>query len=214
MSWRRIVIGGSWVSDMKVERTGKVKHFSVPIQSKFCRFHDRCPPYVTETYWTRLWCWRERRYLTDVAHLLNNLYKIYPVTSLGMRLGLQKVEAPRFSRQAERECSKFVSPTHRLPLPSSRYPLYSCLLQAESTPGLKLRPVGSGQWQSPMTPSGIEPVTSRLVAKFLNQLRRRIPKTVIILLNHIEALLIGCCFVKEIQSRANWIAFGREERKV
>ena len=156
---------------MKVELTGKVKYFSVPIQNKFCRFPDRCPPYVIETYWIRLWCWHERRYLTDVAYLLNNSYKIYPVTSLGMRLGLQKVEAPRFSRQSKHECTKFISPTRRPPLPSSRYPLYSCLLEAESTPGLKVLPAGLGQWQNPMTPSGIEPATLRLVSKFLNQLR-------------------------------------------
>jgi len=59
----------------------------------------------------------------------------YPYTGLGRPLGLQEVEDRRISRQSEHEGSKVVSPTHWLPLPTRRYPWYSSLLEAESTPG-------------------------------------------------------------------------------
>ena len=45
-----------------------------------------------------------------------------------MQLGPQKVEAARTARQLACASGKVVSPTHRVPLPPRRYPLYSFLL--------------------------------------------------------------------------------------
>jgi hypothetical protein len=63
------------------------------------------------------------------------LVKLSPITGLNRNLGLQKVEAPRLSRQSSHEGGKVVSPKHRSPLPSRTHPWYSFLLKDESTPG-------------------------------------------------------------------------------
>jgi hypothetical protein len=51
----------------------------------------------------------------------------YASTNLGRPLGL-KVEACRISRQSAHEGGKVVSPAHRSPSPSRKYPCYSFIL--------------------------------------------------------------------------------------
>ena len=79
----------------------------------------------------------------------------------------------QISRQSPHEGGKVVSPTHRPPLPPRKYSWYSFLLEAEPTSRAIVRPEWLCQWKFPMTPSGIEPATFRLVAQCLNQLRYR-----------------------------------------
>ena len=89
----------------------------------------------------------------------------YPITDLNRSWGLQKVEAPRISRKSAHEGGKIVNPPHPPPLQPMTYSWYSFLLEAKST---VVRPEGMSQWKTPMTTSGIEHATFRLVAQWTN----------------------------------------------
>ena len=50
-----------------------------------------------------------------IIHLIIHVKQSNPYAGLDRSLGLQQVEAPRYSRQSAHEGGKFVSPTRRPP---------------------------------------------------------------------------------------------------
>ena len=89
--------------------------------------------------------------------------------SAGQALRVPRIWNSEISRQSAHKGCKVVSPTHRPPLPTRKYSWYSFLVEAESTPGPQCGRKGYVNEKNPMTPSGIEPATFRLVAQYLNQ---------------------------------------------
>jgi hypothetical protein len=73
---------------------------------------------------------------TDFAQMFCKLgsYLVKVKLYLYKHLGLQKVEAPKISRQIAQEGGKVVSPTHRPPITPRKHSWYSFLLETELTP--------------------------------------------------------------------------------
>jgi hypothetical protein len=72
------------------------------------------------------------------------------------------------------EDGKVVSPTHRTPLPPKIF-LVLISVTAWVNPRVIERPKELCQCKILITPSGIEPATSRLVTQCFNELRHRVP---------------------------------------
>jgi hypothetical protein len=83
----------------------------------------------------------------------------------GKTLTVSEGWGSQISRQSAHEGGKVINPTQRPPLPLRKYSWYSFLLEAELNPGTRDGPEGLCQWKIPMTPSGLEPATFRLVAQ-------------------------------------------------
>jgi len=86
----------------------------------------------------------------------------------GQALRIPGAWGSQISRQSAHEGYKFVSRTHR--------PHLTISVRGWVDFRATVRPEGLCQWKIPMTPSGIEPATFRLVAQCLNKLRNLVPQ--------------------------------------
>ena len=92
--------------------------------------------------------------------------------SLGQALRVPGGWGSQISRQSAHKGGKVVSPKHRPPLLPRKYSWYSFLLETESTAGAWCGRKDYVKIKFPMTPSGIEPATFRLVAQCVSELRK------------------------------------------
>jgi len=117
--------------------------------------------------------------------------------------GSRKLRFPDYMTTAQDD-GKVVSLTHWLLYPQEML-LVLISFSSWVDPRAIARPEGLCQWKIPMTPTGIEPVTFRIVAQHLNHCATMVPPHYywfVIFLFHSTLNCSSCCFAEVVNTHA------------